>query len=198
MISPLFDNVLESRPMIFSLIIINFLGFVFGVYYYMPQLDETPTHLWLLVIDCPLYVLLFSVILLFRLLKDSLPEILKFITCVGLFKYGLWTMLVLLLYYGFFFSVDPILSSFLFVSHLFMAIESFLVLRLFHPTVYSTIAVIFFFVLNDVSDYFFGTLPQIPETYVQQLFFVSVAVSLLYPFFVYRLHQLSAFNLRLP
>ena len=42
------------------LILANVAGFLFGLYYYQPQLLQTPVISWLLVLDCPLFVLLFG------------------------------------------------------------------------------------------------------------------------------------------
>jgi len=181
MISELNKRILENKPIVLFLILINFLGFLFGIYYYMPQLDDIPQSMWLIVIDCPLYVLLFSIVLSLELLKKPLPGILKFITSVGLFKYGLWTVIVILLHFDFFFSINPLVYSLLLPMHVGMALESTLLFSLFRPTKTTTLFVILFFILNDISDYVFGTLPRIPETWVSLLFIESLAVSIIFP-----------------
>ncbi|MBN2014603.1 MAG: DUF1405 domain-containing protein [Candidatus Altiarchaeota archaeon] len=186
MISYLGKGILESKPLLLFLILLNFLGFLFGVYYYMPQLDETPQWLWLVVIDCPLYVLLFAIILLFELLSRPLPDVLKFITSVGLFKYGVWTVIVVLLHFDYFFSINPVVYGLILPMHVGMALESLVLLNLFRPTRSSTLLVALFFVLNDVSDYVYGTLPRIPETWVSLLFIESLLVSVLLPSVIYR------------
>jgi len=190
MISELSKRILENKAIVLFLILINFLGFLFGIYYYMPQLGDTPQYMWLLVIDCPLYVVLFSIILPLELLERPLPDILKFITSVGLFKYGLWTVIVILLHFDFFFSINPLAYSLLLPMHVGMILESILLFSLFRSTTPSTLFVILFFILNDLSDYVIGTLPRIPETWVQLLFLESVIVSVILPltlnFYIHR------------
>ncbi len=185
MISRLSGWILENRFIAFILILVNLVGFIYGVYYYMPQLDDTPKNVWLLVVDCPLYVILFSIVLFFELLKKPLPGILKFITATGLFKYGMWTVIVVILHFDLFFSAHPLEYSILLPLHLGMALESLLLLGLFRPNSDSTLFVISFFVLNDVSDYVFGTLPRIPETWVPLLFVESLVVSVVFPLGLY-------------
>jgi uncharacterized membrane protein YpjA len=181
MISGLSRRIRGNRSLIWILIIVNFLGFLFGIYYYMPQLDDTPEEMWLLVIDCPLYVLLFSIILFMELLGRPLPPILKFITSVGLFKYGLWTVIVILSHYEFFFTSNPLVYGLLLPMHVGMTLESILLYSLFPPTPRTTLFVVSFFVLNDLSDYLLGTLPRIPDTWVSLLFIESLIVSIFYP-----------------
>lgn len=189
MISSLSKRILESKPLLLFLIFLNFLGFLFGVYYYMPQLDETPQWMWLIVIDCPLQVLLFSIVLSFELLRRPLPDVLKFLNAVGLVKYGFWTIIVVLVHFNYFFSINPVVYGMILPMHVGMTLEAVLLLGLFRPTRSSTLLVVFFFVLNDVSDYVYGTLPRIPETWVHLLFIESLLVSILLPSIIYRSHR---------
>lgn len=185
------ERILGSKSLILLLVAINFVGFIFGIYYYMPQLAVTPSQMWLLVIDCPLYVLLFALVLVCLLLKFQLPDVLKFIIFVGLIKYGGWTVLVILLHSSLFFSVDAAMYCFLLVSHAGMMVESIVLWGAFRPTVYNTFAVVLFFVANDISDYVYGTLPFIPQTWVPLLFVESLFVSVLIPLLAYRIRRLT-------
>jgi uncharacterized membrane protein YpjA len=191
MISKLSEKVLSSRRFLLLLIAINLVGFIFGIYYYMPQLAVTPSYLWLLVIDCPLYVFLFALVLVCLLVRFRLQDVLIFAIFVGLIKYGLWTVLVILLHSSLFFSVDAAMYCFLLVSHVGMMAESVVLWGSFRPTVYNTAAVALFFLANDISDYVYGTLPTIPQTWVPALFVESLLVSVLIPLLAYRLRRLT-------
>jgi uncharacterized membrane protein YpjA len=125
------------------------------------------------------------------LIKFPLPDVLKFIIFVGLIKYGGWTVLVILLHSSLFFSIDAAMYCFLLVSHVGMMAESIVLWGAFRPTVYNTVAVALFFVANDISDYVYGTLPTIPETWVPLLFVESLLVSVLVPLLAYRFRRLT-------
>ncbi|MCX6772911.1 MAG: DUF1405 domain-containing protein, partial [Candidatus Micrarchaeota archaeon] len=86
----------ESR----RLFLFNFLfllciaGVLAGAYYYWDQMAATPLLLLIFVPDCPLYVLLTLPILSKKIRSDAY----SFLVSIGMFKYGLWTVFVLLFY----------------------------------------------------------------------------------------------------
>ena len=51
--------ILDNKKLILALAIINFVGFLYGIYYYWHQLNATPFYLWIFTLDSPLSVLLF-------------------------------------------------------------------------------------------------------------------------------------------
>ncbi len=183
------ERILKSKFLVILLIILNIIGFGLGIYYYMPQLDETPEILWLIVVDCPLHVLLLAIILSSELSGSPLPDVLKFINTVGLIKYGFWTVIVILLNLEFLFSLNPVTYSILLPMHVGMILESILLFKLFRPNLPSTLFVMLFFLFGDFYDYVLGTLPHIPDTHVSLLFFESVIVSILLPALIYINHR---------
>jgi uncharacterized membrane protein YpjA len=117
-----------DRRLLAIIILINVAGSLFGLYYYWEQLMMTPWYLWLAVPDCPLYTFFMIFALSLVLLKRP-SDTLNAITAVGLSMYGTWTVLVLL-YFGeiYFAPRNALMSAGLWVSHLGMALEGFLLL----------------------------------------------------------------------
>ena len=168
----------------YFLVAVNLIGFVFGIYFYLPQLLGTDFFLWLIVIDCPLQVFLFAVILFFES-RHPLPDIVKFFNLVGLLKYGFWTVFVIFLYSDIFLKIDALgygLRAFL---HVGMAFEAVFLLGMFKPRIKSMVVVAILYLINDFSDYIFGTLPWIPEDYHLLLFMESVLASIFLPLYFY-------------
>ena len=114
-------KILESRKLVLA--IINLAGFLFGICYYWHQLSTSPFYLWIFIIDCPLYVVLFALICFLLYEKREVSEWLRFLTAVGLIKYGLWTGIVIILYRDYFFAANPLLYALLFPLHIGMILE---------------------------------------------------------------------------
>lgn len=140
------------------LIIINIIGFLFGIYYYQPQLSQTPFGYWLLVIDCPLFVLFFALILLF----DVRDNFWNFFVSAGLIKYGLWTVSVILLLWDQFVSIAPVMYPLLAIAHAGMTLEFIFLLPRMRAD-FNNFRVIPIFLLMDYFDYFKNLHPRLPE-----------------------------------
>lgn len=147
-------------------------GFAYGICFYLPQLQQTSWLYWLFVVDCPLYSLLMALVfgLAFFGVKNDL---LAFFASVGAFKYGAWTMLVLVLYGNWFFSANAVVSLALFVAHALLALAGLVLLG--RPRVSNAFfAVVFaWFFAGDLLDYGFGLHPLLPESPL--LFWAAVA-----------------------
>ena len=180
---------LESKKWLVSLFLVNLAGFIFGIYYYYYQLSITSLWSWVFIIDCPLYVLLFAVICALKLKNKSIPDGFYFLTSLGLIKYGLWTGLVIWLYSGHFFSISPILYSLLFPLHIGMILEGVVFFPHFKVKPKCALIVLFWFLLNDVLDYFFGTLPLIPETFTNLLMWESFIATLVLASLIFSLSK---------
>jgi len=83
---------------------LNLLGIYFGYSVYEYQFALHPAYLAIFVPDCPLYVLL-SLIIILGLVKN---DIFSFIVSIGMVKYGLWTVFILLFHSGFYFAPRPV------------------------------------------------------------------------------------------
>ncbi len=153
------DKRAVSSLLWFLLLLINFGAVLVGYMYYQDQLAATPFYLWIFVPDCPFYVLLF--LLSFSGLVKS--ETFNFVVSIGLVKYALWTMFVLLFYSGTFFSPAYASQSyFLFFAHIGMALQCLLLLPKKVDIRMLGIALAWF-LLNDFMDYFIGVYPYLPQ-----------------------------------
>jgi uncharacterized membrane protein YpjA len=171
-------DIFENKNFLILLSIINVAGFIFGIYYYYEQLSITPFYLWVFVIDCPLYVLLFALILLMKLRKKT-SDMLNFFTSVGLIKYGIWTGLTIFLYRDFFFSIDPVLYSVIIPLHIGMILEGTILIPFEKPDVKIAFSSALWFLFNDYMDYFIGTMPLIPKTHKNFLMLESFLSSIM-------------------
>lgn len=160
-----------------SLILANLAGFLFGLYYYWPQLSQTPLGYWLLVIDCPLFVLAFALLLVF----DVRDPFWNLLAGVGLSKYGLWTVFVILYSWNQFMAWNPVMYPLLLFAHLGMAIESvFLLPRM--KSGFDNLRAIPLFLLMDYYDYFKGLHPWLPSgTPMHLVLYFSIASSIVLP-----------------
>lgn len=168
------SNLSTARLVIYwSLIAGNIIGAIGGfVWWYGPQFLRTPWYLWLFTPDCPLYALLFGVVFAWMLLTKKKGGLFTFLVCIGLLKYGLWTVASQV----FIFTTRPdyvmsnygiIIMVWLVVSHLVMFFESLLLLRRMKEIKISWIALVTgWFLLNDYIDYIgiggFTTITSLP------------------------------------
>ena len=153
-------NIPHSRGLVLSLIVINFLGSLYGFYWYWPQLQEFPAEMWLVIFDSPLATLLFSFFLTAIYFGRRIP-LLEALAFISMVKYGLWTDLVL----GHFMMVTrstPFDAVHLTLSHFSMALESFIFMRYYRPAAVWGLAAAIWFLFNDYLDYFVGTVPTLP------------------------------------
>ncbi|MFA6214167.1 MAG: DUF1405 domain-containing protein [Candidatus Micrarchaeia archaeon] len=158
-------------------IFLNAAAVIIGATVYLGQLSETPTHLLIFVPDCPLYVFL-ALLILLGLVKN---DIFSFIVSIGMVKYGLWTVFVLIFHSGYYFSPGMIgISAVFVIGHIGMALEGLAILpkKAGLPALALALA---WFLLNDYSDYFLGTVPLIPPSGMGIVRGLTFASSLLLP-----------------
>lgn len=147
------------------LISVNFLGSLYGYYWYKEQLANTPWIFWIFTPDSPLATTLF-VIMLLQLLKGKSNIYLNFLANVSLIKYGIWAMFVNTHYW---LISGRILGQevMLWVSHLGMALEGLLYLLLFRPSFKVWFIIGIWLIFNDYVDYSWNLHPYLYE--IQQL-----------------------------
>ena len=172
------DFFLSRRKWLIILAFVNLAGFLFGIRYYWFQLSSTPPLLWMLMIDNPLYVLLFGMACLALLREKELPGWYGFVTAIGLIKVGFWTDLVLGLYWPTFHLFDPVISTINFPLHAGMILEGILLLPRFRVKAWYVPPVLLWFLGGDIFDYLFGTVTRIPPGYEWLLFPESLVASL--------------------
>ncbi len=178
-------RIFDKKILLIIILITNLVGTAFGFYYYEYQFRTSPIYSWIFIPDCPLYTLLFSILLLIFLIKNRLPAYLSVITFVGLIKYGSWTVSTIALYSDYFLSPTNFnLYSILFFAHIGMSLESLILFPILNPSKKGIALIFSWFLVNDASDYAFGTLPYLPSNehfnflLIQSLFF-TIFLSLL-------------------
>ncbi|MGZ7199734.1 MAG: DUF1405 domain-containing protein [Halobacteriota archaeon] len=173
---------MENTPLLIAIIIINIAGSLVGLFYYWDQLVSASPFVWIFIPDCPLYTFLVAVVLAVYASTKRSSDVINFITAVGLAKYGTWTVIVVLGFSTFYFSVDSTLYTVLILMHVAMAAEFILPLLLIRQLKYRLTAIAFaWFLANDFADYFLGTHPPVPTS---QISLIAGFTFLLTPLFI--------------
>jgi uncharacterized membrane protein YpjA len=188
--------------MFFSLALVNFIAFAYGLYYYSGQLSEWNPVFWMFIIDCPLQVLFAGFIFLKMSGRDEkindkylnrnevkgreneFEQFVNFVS-VGAIKYGIWTIAVIIIYSNYFLvGQDSLEYLMLLIAHFGLFLEG----------VYFTggsgfsrkwILISFgFYLLNDLLDYIIGTHPLIPNEKIGFIATMTVGLTFLSVFLV--------------
>jgi len=165
-------------------IALNMLAVIIGMYFYAGQLANTPLQLAIFVPDCPLYVFL-AILIILGIVRNGL---FSFIVSIGMVKYGLWTVFVLIFHSGYYFAPGMLAVSVVFVlGHIGMALEG-LALVPKKPLALPALALaIAWFLMNDFSDYFLGTVPLIPPEGMGTVRGLTIASSIILPVAIFAL-----------
>lgn len=151
----------ENRRLLPWLASANLLSSVYGFLWYRQQLSASPGYLWPVIPDSPLAALVFGIFLTGLVFGRRQP-LLEAFAHLSMVKYGLWTVLVLgwdMLLHG----VRDFETIHLSLSHLVMAVEAMVFLRVYHPGMAAGLAAWSWFLFNDFMDYIWGTHPILPD-----------------------------------
>jgi len=162
----------ELRDFLWSywkfLVLLNLVGVAFGYFYYWSDLVSTAWYYWPWVAVSPnaclfmaLFVYLYSIDY-----ESSLVDFLGIMAFIGNFKYGLWTIVVVLSDFGgFAAAVSAEYYLFIVFTHFLMFLQSFLVLDYAVFEKHYFVLGVFWFFSNDFLDYTGPMLHSwIPET----------------------------------
>lgn len=153
------------------LIIINFLGSVYGYYWYHGQLAATPPYFWPFVPDSPLSTTLFALALTVRP-PGAWGILFQVVAFTASIKYGIWAVVVISQYW---IGGGPVefTEAMLLFSHLGMAAEGAIYLRTipFDRTVVLLTGA--WMLLNDFMDYGLGLHPYLFAAGQEHLAFVT-------------------------
>ncbi|MCK8101024.1 DUF1405 domain-containing protein [Bacillus sp. 2CMS4F] len=153
-----FQYVLGQRTMLILVLAINFLGTVYGYYWYLPQLLETPARFFIFVPDSPTATFFFLFVLLAFLMKRNAP-LFEALALVTLVKYGLWAVGMNLLVLAVTGDL-PWEGYMLIASHFAMAVQGVLYSPYFRFSLWHLVIAAVWTLHNDVIDYLFGMMPQ--------------------------------------
>ncbi len=167
---------LPRQPLFQLLLLLNIAAVFTGLWYYWDQLSATPLLLAIFVPDCPLYVLLFVLVMAGIVKSDAF----SFLASVGMAKYGLWTVFVLLFHWGAYSlpTILPITIIFI-IGHTGMALEGMAILPKKKVGLLVLALALAWFLLNDYADYFLGTRPPIPADGIELVRNLTIAASLI-------------------
>jgi uncharacterized membrane protein YpjA len=176
---------LTRRTNLVILLVINFLGTIYGYYWYKDQLAATPFPLVLFVPDSPTASLFFCFVLAAFILRKNWP-LMEALAVTSLFKYGVWAvgMNVAAGVMGY----PLIFGNYLLIfSHSCMAIEGLLFIPLYKIRPRHLVVASVVLVHNEIVDYVFHIMPWYPplepyEPYIGYLtFWLSiVTIALVY------------------
>ncbi|MCY8104338.1 DUF1405 domain-containing protein [Bacillus mojavensis] len=153
-----FQYVLGQRTMLILVLAINFLGTVYGYYWYLPQLLETPARFLIFVPDSPTATFFFLFVLLAFLMKRNAP-LFEALALVTLVKYGLWAVVMNILVLAVTGDL-PWEGYMLIASHFAMAVQGVLYSPYFRFSLWHLVIAAVWTLHNDVVDYLFGMMPQ--------------------------------------
>ncbi|GGE11498.1 hypothetical protein GCM10011571_11070 [Marinithermofilum abyssi] len=159
------------------LFVVNLLGSIYGFYWYKNQLAMTePAYLWF-VPDSPTASAAFTLVLLLYIWGKRSP-LLEAFAAVTLFKYGIWAVAMIVagaaMSAGSFFHALHWTDWMLMISHLGMALEGVLYVRLYTFDWRHLTVVGLWTLWNDWMDYGVGVHPWLPSTLAGQEGIVAV------------------------
>jgi uncharacterized membrane protein YpjA len=150
--------ILGNKHFLWMLLVINVFGTVYGYYWYVPQLVNTPAIFLPFVPDSPTASLFFVFVLIAFLLKKNWP-LMEALAIVTLFKYGIWAVIMNLLVLNVTGNLHWT-GYMLMASHFAMAVEGMLYapfyrFRFWHLAIAAIIAL-----HNEIIDYVFMMMPN--------------------------------------
>ena len=152
-----FYKLMFNRIFLILLLIGNFIGTVYGYYWYRGQLSQTEWYFIPFVPDSPTATLLLCISILLLLLnkKSGLIDALAFTTLI---KYGVWAVVMNFITFIEIGTVTNI-GLMLIASHGIMAIQAFLFLPHFEVKTWHIYVTAFWLFHNDVIDYVYRQYP---------------------------------------
>lgn len=151
-------SLLGNRSVLVLLFVINFLGTVFGYYWYKSQLLRTPSIFLPFVPDSPTASLFFVFVLVAFILGRNWP-LLEALAIVTLIKYGIWAVVMNFLVFMVEGEIDPI-GLMLMASHGAMAIQGVLYAPFYRFKLWHLVVTGIWTLHNDVIDYVFFMMPS--------------------------------------
>ncbi|MFJ8235192.1 DUF1405 domain-containing protein [Ureibacillus sp. NPDC094379] len=148
---------LRSRSFLTLLLIINFLGTIYGYYWYGWQLSATEPQFLIFVPDSPTASLFFTIAILGWLFGKNF-KLIEALALITLIKYGIWAVVMNLWTIVESGPIGP-LGWMLVISHFLMAVQAVLYIFNYRFTYIHVIVAAIWTLHNDVIDYVYGQMP---------------------------------------
>ncbi|MFQ6063162.1 MAG: DUF1405 domain-containing protein [Methanosarcinales archaeon] len=167
-------------------LIMVLIGSIYGYYYYYEQLISTSIYFWIFIPDCPLFTTIYFLVLLLYI-RGIQDDRLDIFTIIGLLKYGIWTMFVILLYSDYYLQPESItFEILLFSMHFGMPLLAFTLLQdIKKIKVKEFLAITAIFFIFDIFDYFLDTHPIIPLDKIEVVMYFTFLESIWIPMLVW-------------
>ncbi len=151
-------QLMYNRIFLVILLISNFLGTIYGYYWYRGQLSGTEWYFYPFVPDSPTATLFLCIVIASILFnkKYGLIDALAFTTLI---KYGVWAVIMNFLYFFELNTVTPI-GLMLIMSHSIMALQAFLFLPHLEIKPWHFYVTALWLFHNDVIDYVYMQYPK--------------------------------------
>ncbi|WEG11345.1 DUF1405 domain-containing protein [Pullulanibacillus sp. KACC 23026] len=169
---------LGKRSTLGLLLVINFLGTIYGYYWYRDQLKATPFPLSIFVPDSPTASLFFCLVLVAFLFKRNWP-LMEALAVTSLFKYGVWAVGMNLAAGAIGYPLQ-LGNWMLVVSHGSMAIEGLLYIPFYKIRSWHLVMAAIVLINNEMIDYVFHVMPWYPplEPYEPYIGYITFWLSL--------------------
>ncbi|MBM7609355.1 putative membrane protein YpjA [Lysinibacillus composti] len=148
---------LRSKSFLNLLLIINFLGTIYGYYWYGWQLAVTEPQFLIFVPDSPTASLFFTIAILGWLFGKNF-KLIEALALITLIKYGIWAVVMNLWTIVESGPIGP-LGWMLVVSHFLMAVQAVLYIFNYRFTYVHVLIAAIWTLHNDVIDYVYGQMP---------------------------------------
>ncbi|MFC5136503.1 MULTISPECIES: DUF1405 domain-containing protein [Haloferacaceae] len=149
---------------VWVIVAINLLGTAFGFWYYRFQFARVPVEMWPFVPDSPGATLLIALAFASWAVGRS-SDTLAALAFFGNVKLGLWTPYVLVVFYPeFLANAGPALYAFLFVSHLGMVLQAFVLHRMTDFPVRAVGIATAWYTVDLLMDYFVPVIGGVTHT----------------------------------
>lgn len=151
-------STLANRQILFTLLLVNIFGTIYGYIWYGGQLEDTPALFQPFVPDSPTASLFFVFVLLAFLFKKNFG-LMEAFAIITLFKYGIWAVIMNLLTFkttGYL----PWEGYMLIASHLGMAIQGILYAPFYKIKPWHLIVAAIWTIHNEMIDYVFEMMPR--------------------------------------
>ncbi|MFC6889801.1 DUF1405 domain-containing protein [Halorubrum trueperi] len=149
---------------VWVVVAINLLGTAFGFWYYRFQFQEVPVEMWPFVPDSPAATLLIALALAAWALGRS-SDTLAALAFFGNVKLGLWTPYVLAVFHPqFLANSGPAMYAFLFVSHLAMVVQAFVLHRITDFPLKAVAVATAWYTVDLLMDYFVPVIGEVTHT----------------------------------
>ncbi len=149
---------------VWVIVAINLVGTAFGFWYYRFQFQRVPAEMWAFVPDSPGATLLIALALAAWAVGRS-SDTLATLAFFGNIKLGLWTPYVLAVFYPqFLANSGPALYAFLFVSHLGMVVQAFVLHRITDFPLRAVAFATAWYTVDLLMDYFVPVIGDVTHT----------------------------------